>query len=79
MIRPRCPASRISSSTRSSRAPSAARPGQIARELDAAGGTFRAWTSFDQTAYQILLAAPYADTGIDILADVLTSATFDAG
>jgi len=54
-------------------------PGQIARELDAAGGTFRAWTSFDQTAYQILLAASYADTGIDILADVLTSATFDAG
>ena len=53
--------------------------GQIARELDAAGGTFRAWTSFDQTAYQILLAASYADTGIDILADVLTSATFDAG
>jgi len=52
--------------------------GQIAREIDAAGGTFRAWTSFDQTAYQILLAAPYADTGLDILADVLTSATFDA-
>ncbi len=52
--------------------------GQIAREIDAAGGTFRAWTSFDQTAYQILLAAPYADTGLDILADVLTGATFDA-
>lgn len=52
--------------------------GQIAHEIDAAGGTFRAWTSFDQTAYQILLAAPYADTGLDILADVLTGATFDA-
>ena len=52
--------------------------GQIAREIDATGGTFRAWTSFDQTAYQILLAAPYVDTGIDIVADVLTNATFDA-
>ncbi len=52
--------------------------GQIARELDAIGGTFRAWTSFDQTAYQLLLAAPYIDTGVDILADVLTNATFDA-
>ena len=52
--------------------------GQIARELDAIGGTFRAWTSFDQTAYQLLLAAPYIDTGVDILADVLTGATFDA-
>ncbi len=52
--------------------------GQIARELDAIGATFRAWTSFDQTAYQLLLAAPYADTGIDIVADVLTGATFDA-
>lgn len=51
--------------------------GQIAREIDAAGGTFKAWTSFDQTTYQIVLASAYTDTGLDIFADALTSATFD--
>ncbi len=54
-------------------------PGQIAREIDALGGTIKAWTSFDQTTYQLVLASAYVDYGLDLLADALTNATFDPG
>ncbi|HET6283581.1 MAG TPA: pitrilysin family protein [Polyangia bacterium] len=51
--------------------------GQIAREVEAAGGDINAWTSFDETVYHLVLAAPFFDTGLDILADALTNPTFD--
>jgi len=51
--------------------------GQIAREVEAAGGEINAWTSFDETVYHLVLASAYVDTGLDILADALTNATFD--
>jgi zinc protease len=51
--------------------------GQIAREVAAAGGEINAWTSFDQTVYHLVLASTSFDLGLDILADALTSATFD--
>jgi zinc protease len=51
--------------------------GQIAREVEASGGEINAWTSFDETVYHLVLAAPFLDTGIDILADALTNAAFD--
>ncbi len=54
-------------------------PGQIAREVDAMGGSVDAWTSYDETVYQLVLAAPDLDAGLDILSDGLINATFDAG
>ena len=53
--------------------------GQIAREIETAGGEINAWTSFDQTVYHVVLASRFAETGLDILADALQSSTFDAG
>src|SRR5258708_23328201 len=51
--------------------------GQIAREVEAAGGEINAWTSFDETVYHVVMAAPFFDTGLEILADALASAAFD--
>jgi zinc protease len=52
--------------------------GQIAREIEAAGGEINAWTSFDQTVYHVVLASRFVETGLDILADALQSSAFDA-
>jgi zinc protease len=51
--------------------------GQIAREVEAAGGDINAWTSFDETVYHLVLASRFFDTGLDILADALVNPTFD--
>ena len=51
--------------------------GRIAREIDAVGGSIDAWTTLDETAYQLVLAPQYLDAGVDVLADALTNATFD--
>ena len=51
--------------------------GQIAQEIEAAGGDINAWTSFDQTVYHLVLASRYFDTGLDILADAVQSSSFD--
>lgn len=52
--------------------------GQIAQEVEAAGGEINAWTSFDQTVYHLVLASRFFDTGLDILADALQGSSFDA-
>jgi zinc protease len=51
--------------------------GQIAQEVEGAGGEINAWTSFDQTVYHLVLASRYFDTGLDILADALFNSSFD--
>ncbi|HUS66923.1 MAG TPA: pitrilysin family protein [Kofleriaceae bacterium] len=51
--------------------------GQIAQEVEAAGGEINAWTSFDQTVYHLVLASRFFDTGLDILADALLNSSFD--
>jgi zinc protease len=51
--------------------------GQIAQEVEAAGGEINAWTSFDQTVYHLVLASRFFDTGLDILADALQNSAFD--
>jgi zinc protease len=53
--------------------------GQIAHEVEAAGGEINAWTSFDQTVYHLVLASRFFDTGLDILADALQNSSFDPG
>lgn len=53
--------------------------GQIAREVESAGGEINAWTSHDETVYHLVLASRFFDTGLDILADTLIHSSFDAG
>jgi zinc protease len=53
-------------------------PGAGEREIEAVGGTVGAWTGVDETVYQVTLAAPFVDLGLDVLADALTAPTFDA-
>ena len=52
--------------------------GEIARTVEASGGEINAWTSFDQTVYHVVMARDEMTTGLDILADVLQNAAFDA-
>jgi zinc protease len=51
--------------------------GQIAQEVESAGGEINAWTSYDETVYHLVLASDFFDTGLDILSDTLTSSSFD--
>lgn len=51
--------------------------GEIARDVEAAGGEVNAYTSFDQTVYYINMAKRFVDEGLDILADALQNPTFD--
>lgn len=52
-------------------------PGEIARAIEAAGGEINAWTSFDHTVYHCVVASRFWRTGLDVLADAVTSAAFD--
>ena len=51
--------------------------GQIAGEIEAAGGDINAWTSYDQTVYHVILASDYFETGLDILSDAIMNSAFD--
>jgi zinc protease len=51
--------------------------GQIAQEVEGAGGEINAWTSFDQTVYHVVLASRFFDLALDILADALFHSSFD--
>ncbi len=52
--------------------------GEIALEIEAAGGDINAWTEFNNTAYHVVIASRYFDTGLDVLADALQHSSFDA-
>ena len=52
--------------------------GQIAQEVEGAGGEINAWTSFDQTVYHLVMASRFFSTGLDILADAIQHSSFDA-
>src|SRR5579885_759698 len=43
--------------------------GQIAKEVEAAGGDMNAYTSFDETVFYINMSSKRMDVGLDILAD----------
>ncbi len=51
--------------------------GQIAREVEGAGGDINAFTSFDHTVYHVVLASRYFDVGLDVIADAIQHSTFD--
>lgn len=52
--------------------------GEIARSVEAHGGEINAWTSYEQTAYHVVLASRYAREGLDVLADAVRASAFDA-
>ncbi len=51
--------------------------GQIAREVEAAGGDMNAYTSFDETVFYINMPSKRLEVGLDILADAASDPTFD--
>ena len=52
--------------------------GEIAREVEAAGGHINAFTSFDQTCYYVVLSSRFFEASLDILADAIRHSSFDA-
>lgn len=52
--------------------------GEIARDVESAGGHINAFTSFDQTCYYVVISSRYFDNGLDILADAIQRSSFDA-
>ncbi len=52
--------------------------GEIARSVEAHGGEINAWTSFDQTAYHVVIASHFAREGLEVLADAIRHSAFDA-
>jgi zinc protease len=52
-------------------------PGGGVREIDAVRGSVGAWTGLDETVYQVLVAAPFFELGLDVLADAIANPNFD--
>lgn len=52
-------------------------PGELAFEVESAGGRINAHTSFDQTVYHITAASRSLDRSIDLLADSVVNSVFD--
>ncbi len=51
--------------------------GEIAKEVEAAGGDMNAYTSFDETVFYINMSSRRLEVGLDILADAACDPTFD--
>jgi len=51
--------------------------GQIAGEVEAAGGFINAYTSHDNTVYYLMVASRYFDRGLDILSDAIQNSSLD--
>ena len=52
-------------------------PGEIAREIEAAGGNINAYTSYDETVFYIDMASRYMEKGLDVLADMVFHPALD--
>ena len=51
--------------------------GEIAGEIEGAGGRVNAYTSFDVTVYYATLPSDVLSTGLDVLVDAVRNSTFD--
>ncbi|MBI5233975.1 MAG: insulinase family protein, partial [Deltaproteobacteria bacterium] len=51
--------------------------GEIAAEVDAAGGYINAYTSYDTTVYHLAVASRYFSKGLDIISDAIQRSSFD--
>jgi zinc protease len=52
--------------------------GEVARAVEASGGSINAWTSFDQTVYHIVAPSRFADEAAEVLLDAVFNSAFDA-
>jgi len=52
--------------------------GEVAREVESAGGEINAYTSMDYTVYHVTIASRYAEVGLEVLTDAVFNAVFDA-
>ncbi len=52
--------------------------GELAREVESAGGHINAFTSFDQTCYYVVMSSRFTERGVDILSDAIRNSNFDA-
>ena len=52
--------------------------GEIAADVEGAGGDINAYTSFDQTVYHVTIASDEVETALDILADAVQHSAFEA-
>ncbi len=52
-------------------------PGEIARAIEAAGGSINAYTSYDRTVYYVEVPAEATLLGLDVLLDAVQNAVFD--
>ncbi len=52
--------------------------GEIARDVESAGGRINAFTSFDQTCYYVVLSSRFFDSALDILSDAVRHSSFEA-
>src|SRR4051794_7360869 len=54
-------------------------PGNGVRELEAVmgSGSVGAWTGLDETVYHAIIAAPFFDLGLEVLADALANPNLD--
>jgi len=50
--------------------------GDVAREIEASGGDINAFTSFDHTVYQVVVASRFAGKAMEVLADALINPRF---
>ncbi|RMH41381.1 MAG: insulinase family protein [Deltaproteobacteria bacterium] len=51
--------------------------GEIAQDVEGAGGEINAWTTFDQTVYHVVVASRDFDVGLDVMSDALQHSSFD--
>ena len=51
--------------------------GEIAREVETAGGDINAFTSYDQTVFYLIIPNRYFSSGLDIMADAIQNPSFD--
>ena len=51
--------------------------GELAREVDSAGGYINAYTSYDQTVYHLAVASRYFPLALDLLSDAIMNSSFD--
>jgi len=52
--------------------------GEIAREVEAAGGTINAFTSYDQTVFYLIIPSQYFNLGLDIISDAIQNSSFES-
>jgi len=53
--------------------------GEIAKEIEGAGGDINAWTSYEETVFHLVMASRDFEVGLDILADAVSESAFDPG